>query len=389
MAIDWTKSMRQTYEVYTVDPKTWLNNRLLDTVTGASITRDIASETIVSGSIDYVGELGEEYVRIYLVAEQDGEVERVPLITMLCQTPSTTYNGKYISTQISGYSPLTELAGEYPPIGFTIPRNYPSWMYKNFPGSGRLITHLDKCIVDYTRAYCRAPVNGFALSSTEYDMDDISLNTFTQDYVAGNEDSWSKVIFDLLEKINYKPMVNPLGEISFYKTPEYRKMQPIWTFDDSNSSILGSDISIERDLYNVPNVVELIMTNVKGRVITASAENRDSGSPISIENRGRRVVKRIVNPETYGKLSASATEEDLLSIAEDLLVQASSLVYTVSYTHGYCPIYVGDCVRIKYPNAGIQDERAYVVSQNISCTTGCQVDETAMFTKSYYSRGDK
>lgn len=57
MAIDWTKSMRQTYEVYIVDPSTWLDSKLLDTVTGASITRDITSDTVVSGSIEYVGEI--------------------------------------------------------------------------------------------------------------------------------------------------------------------------------------------------------------------------------------------------------------------------------------------------------------------------------------------
>lgn len=397
MAIDWTRSMKQTYEVYTVDPNTWLNQKLLDTVTGASIARDLSSDTVVSGSIDYVGELNEEYVRIYLVAEQDGEVERIPLITMLCQTPSSDYNGKYMKTTISGYSPLLELEGEYPEIGFTIKRNYPEWAYdidKIPPSMSKkngLNSNLGTLIPSYCRAHCRAPIHDMEPIPNEDpsvpdSLANISLNTLYQDYVVNQDQTWSDLIFTLLKTIGYKCMVNPMGEVSFYKQPEYKKMQPTWTFDDGNSSILSSDISIERDLYNVPNVIELILTNVKGRVLKVVAENTNESSPISINNRGRRVVQRVINPNTYGKISYRLSEEDLKNLAEDLLVQASSLVYTVSYSHGYCPVYVGDCVRINYESAGIHDERAYVISQSISCNTGCMVEETATFVKSFYNK---
>lgn len=381
MAIDWTKSMKQTYEVYTVDPATWLNDKYLDTVTGASITRDISSDTVVSGSIDYVGELNEEYVRVYLVAEQDDEVERVPLITMLCQTPSTEYNGKYTKTSITGYSPIIELEGEYPPIGYTIPKNYPSWLYPTRSDGLRVVTRIDEFITDITRSYCRAPV----ITMTEL-TDVENFNGLYQDYVAGKEDNWFSIVKSMLERVNYKFMVDPMGNISFYKQPQYTQMQPKWTYSYGNSSILTADISIDRDLYNMPNVVELIVTTNAGQTISVAAENHNTGSIMSIENRGRRVVKREIDPAMLGTVSKNIDTESLLDYAKELLVQYSSLAYTVSYSHGYCPVTVGDCVIINYEDAGIHNERAYVISQSIDCTTGCKVNETAMFVRSYYTK---
>ena len=120
--IDWTASMKQTYEFYIVNPISGMNVSKLDKVTGATINRDISSDTQVSGSIEYDGELDEAYVRVYLVAEQGDELEKIPLITMLCQTPSVKFNGKRKTTSITGYSPLLELQNVYPPIGYTIPR---------------------------------------------------------------------------------------------------------------------------------------------------------------------------------------------------------------------------------------------------------------------------
>jgi hypothetical protein len=55
--------------------------------------------------------------------------------------------------------------------------------------------------------------------------------------------------------------------------------------------------------------------------------------------------------------------------------------YSVSYTHGYCPVRVGDCVRLNYSKAGLINIKAKVTSQSIRCSTGCEVSETAVFTK--------
>ena len=67
--------------------------------------------------------------------------------------------------------------------------------------------------------------------------------------------------------------------------------------------------------------------------------------------------------------------------AEQLLRELSTLEYTVSYTHGYCPVRIGDCVRLNYERAGIIDVKAKIISQSIKCEAGCPVTEKAVFTK--------
>ena len=67
--------------------------------------------------------------------------------------------------------------------------------------------------------------------------------------------------------------------------------------------------------------------------------------------------------------------------AEKLLKELSSLEYTVTYTHGYCPVRIGDCVRLNYTRSGLKDVKAKVISQTIDCKSDCLVTEKAVFTK--------
>ena len=63
-----------------------------------------------------------------------------------------------------------------------------------------------------------------------------------------------------------------------------------------------------------------------------------------------------------------------------MLEELSSVEYELSYTHGYCPVRIGDCVRLNYEKAGLKNIKAKVVSQNITCESGCKVTEKAVFT---------
>lgn len=67
-----------------------------------------------------------------------------------------------------------------------------------------------------------------------------------------------------------------------------------------------------------------------------------------------------------------------------MLKELSSIEYTVSYTHGYCPVRVGDCVRLNYEAAGVRNIKAKVISQSIQCIPGCPVTEKAVFTNSLW-----
>ena len=148
-----------------------------------------------------------------------------------------------------------------------------------------------------------------------------------------------------------------------------------WFCTISNSSILYPDIDMKHDLYGIPNVVEVTYSN--GRTsYHARIVNDDPNSPTSTVNRGREIIHREDNPT----LTGTPTEMQIQEYATNLLRSLSSVEYTLTYTHGYCPVRLGDCVRLNYTKAGIVDVKAKVISQSIECVPGCKVTEKAVFT---------
>ena len=67
---DWSSTMKQTFEFYEVDPGTWKNKRILRNVKSCTINRDLSSSTLESASISCEEDLGECYIRVYLVTVQ-------------------------------------------------------------------------------------------------------------------------------------------------------------------------------------------------------------------------------------------------------------------------------------------------------------------------------
>lgn len=347
--IDWTKSMTQTFEFYTVDPLTWKDATPLNHVTSCSINRDEESQTLGSATIDTTEELDECYVRVYLVVGQNGVTEKVALGTYLVQTPSVSYDGKSNSISMDAYTPLIELKEGLPPLGYSILKN----------------TNIMDTAFNICRDHMRAPVVKANNSKTLY-----------SDFVANINDTWATFVNDLVANANYKLDLDEVGRVLFAPVQDIASLQSRWTYTDDNSSILYPDITNERDLYGIPNVVEVIYSGDNGYVFSRIVNN-DENSPISTVNRGREIVYRDSNPN----LSGEPTQEMLDDYATQLLRNLSCLEHKITYSHGYCPVRVGDCVTLDYEKAGIRNTKAKVISQSIKCETGCPVQETAVFTR--------
>lgn len=345
---NWLSTMQQTFEYYVVDPGTWRDVKLLNNVISSTITRDAESETLGSATIDIVDSIGECYVRVYLVTIQNGVREKHPLGTYLVQTPASSYDGRRQGYSMDAYTPLLELKESLPPLGYSIAK--------------------DQNVMDFAyrlvRENARAPV---VKPSCE--------KTLFNNFVANINDTWATFIADLAAVAEHKLTVDEMGRILFAVNQKTEAMQPVWTYNDDNSSILYPDISVNRDLYGIPNVVEVLYANGETYQY-GKAVNDDPNSPTSTVSRGREIVHRVVDPDFYG----APTDEYIQRYAEQLLSEMSSLEYTISYTHGYCPVRVGDCVRLNYKRAGITDVKAKVISQSIKCTPGCPVTEKAVFT---------
>ena len=349
--IDWTSTMQQTYEFYIVDPISWKDTKLIRNVKSCTINRDSTAETLGSASLSMTEIIGECYVRIYLITIQNGVKEKHPLGTYLVQTPSSSYDGRINDITMDAYTPLLELKEKQPPLGFTLEKKT----------NEAIMTAAHRLAQEYSRA----PVVP-AKSTTK----------LTSNFTAGTDDTWLSFISDLAASDKYKLDLDEIGRILFSPIQRIEALQPVCTFDDSNSSILYPEINIEHDIYGIPNVVEV--TCVSGNAVYYSkAVNDDENSPTSIVNRGREITRRVDNPNLAGVTNQSQVDEYAKQVLKDL----STIEYTVTYTHGYRPVRIGDCVQLNYVRAGLRNVKAKVISQSIKCEPGCPVTEKAVFTK--------
>lgn len=345
---NWFESMQQTFEYYIVDPETWMDTRRLTNIKSCSITRDSTVETLGSATIDIEKAIGENYIRAYLVTIQNGITEKTPLGTVLVQTPNISFDGKVSSVSMDAYTPLIELKENKPPLGYFLLKE------ENIMDSAYRLT----------RDHVRAPVTRTNNEKNLY-----------SDFVAQTDDTWLSFLTDLLINAKYSFSLDEMGRIEYMPKQDIASLQPVVEFNDSNSSILYPEITLNRDLYGVPNVVEVLYSK-NNEAYYARVVNDDPNSPTSTIARGREIVYRVSDPDMIG----NPTNNQIQEYAEQLLKEQSSIECTVSYSHGYYPVRVGDCVRLNYVKAGITDIKAKIISQTIKCEPGCPVTEKAVFT---------
>lgn len=346
--VDWLSSMQQTFEYYIVDPATWKDAKKIENVKSCSISRDSDAGTLGSANINITESVGECYVRIYLITIQNGTKERHPLGTFLVQTPSTSFDGKVRNLSMDAYTPLLELKETKPPLGYSVMKG----------------TNIMTIARQLTQENTRAPVVPASCDT----------NLFS-DFVAETDDSWLTFLTDLLLNAKYSYDLDEMGRILFAPEQDTASLQPVWTYNDDNSSILYPNLNMDHDLYGIPNVVEVIYSHGNGYYYSRVV-NDDPNSPTSTVNRGREIIHRVSDPDLIG----DPTENQIDEYANRLLRELSSLEYTITYTHGYCPVRVGDCVRFNYSRADLKNVKAKVISQTIKCEPGCPVTEKAVFT---------
>ena len=346
--IDWHSSMKQTFEFYKVDPNTWKDEKKLDEITSCTIDRDLSAGTIGSATIDCTKELDECYVRIYLIAIQNGYTEKIPLGTYIIQTPSTAFDGKSHTISLDAYSPLIELKDNNPPLGYSLLKG----------------ENIMERVSDLCRENMRAPVVETTSSSNLY-----------SNFVSNLDDTWLSFLSDLMANAKYSFNLDELGRVLFAPEQDVASLQPVWTFNDDDISILYPDMSDKRDLYGIPNVVEVVYSTDSGYLFSRIV-NDDPNSPVSTVVRGREVIYRASNPGFPGE----PTQDQIDEHAKQLLRNLSCLEHTISFKHGYCPVRVGDCVTINYSRAGIKNVNAQIRTQSIECATGCTVNATAVYT---------
>lgn len=346
--IDWAAEMEQDFEFYTVDPISWANKKKLDSVRSCTIKFDASKDTLGSASFDADNLSGENYVRAYLVAIQNGIEEKFPLGTFMVQTPSLKFDGISKTASYECYTPLIELKEKDVPVGYYIAKGT------------NILDEAYKLASDHMRG----PV-----------VDGASDVTIYKNFVAESNDTWLSYLTDFLSNAKYTFGLDELGRTLFMPDQNIESLQPVWTYRDDNSSIIQPDITVKEDFYSVPNVVEVVYTS-SSITYYAEAVNDDPNSITSTVNRGRRIVKRVTNPS----LTGTPMQYMVDNYATDTLKSESVIKAQLNYTHGYNQVRVGDCVMLDYKLAGIDRVKAKVTSQSIKCQAGCPVTETAEFS---------
>lgn len=375
--VDWTKSMQQTFEFYTVDPNNWYDDQKLENIISCDLTHDLTSDKRGNASITVTEPLSECYIRTYLVATQAGYMHKICLGTYLYMTSSDSFDGMKHNITMTGYTPMVELEEKLPPLGFHVV----GITNRKHSGDAPMVTDAIKDIVTtYTRC--------------EIENRTVIQKPLLNDFVAGTNDNFLTVINNILNASSlqqYILTVDEWGTIIVKDKPVLEDAIPTYIYTDDNSSILLPSLDTSDDIYGIPNVVEVLYTGDKRLpAIRVIVKNEDPTSIVSIPSRGREIAKRytITNiAAPVNDYSEAAVRTQVTAQAERLLEAASTINKTISYSHGYCDVKVGDTVLINYERAGVTGIRAKVVSQRISCKPGCQVDEQAVYTKKLWNRG--
>lgn len=350
---DWTKSYGVTFEYWEVDKDTFKDKRQLYNVETAEITRDVDDPTLGDATMtvdEYIDK--ETYIRCYLIAEQppaSGNTERVCLGTFLAQVSELQMDGKVIGRPLELSTPLKELDDDQPPDGYTVRKNTNA-IAAAYDIFSRHHVHVNPCSVS---------------------------KTMPRDVTANDSDTWLTFGRAVLEAVDMEPTLDPYGHVGFAAVKSASALSPVWNYADDEVSIIDSNVNMKLDWHNVPNVVEVVVST-SGDIHKAICTNNDPSSPVSTVSRGRIVKNRVSNPEGV------ATKEQAEAYAARELKKLSNAEREVTYTHGYCPVRIGDGIQFDYTEHEVSF-KAKVVRQVIRCQTDFEVEETARYTEALWN----
>ena len=342
--IDWKRSMQQRFRYYEVDLRTWRDVREISCVSSCEVTRDIEADTIESATLTLVGgSIGETVVRAYMECRQGGPWERFGIGTWMCQTPKRTWRRGVGELEVRAYSPLLAVSDDKPPVLHTV--------RKGADPALQAVNALSNGI---------APVHPCSSSAT-----------LDEDHSCEPGENWLELASEMATAAQMKVMVDEKGMPFLEVDRDASSLASSWTYEDGKDSILLGGIDDQCDWYGLPNVVEVV-AETDDMTYVGTATNNDQLSALSIASRGRRVVERHTDLE-FSTVSQAAVDR----AAQKKLSEAGSVERRLTYEHGYCPVKLGDCVRLISKRHGI-DTKCKVVKQTLSLSTGCRVTEEAV-----------
>ena len=334
MAIDWRRGMQRTYELVRVDAETWTERELVQDLSEASI--DWESDGLrYSASMTTYSALADSYYRLYMLARQGGESQRIALATVRVQTPKRHLTGTAATYDATGYSPLVELDADYPPPGWT--------------ATGNVVQQAAAIVA----AHCHAPCDAVGSSAS------------MEPWTAGDNDTWLDCLEAVLAKASMHVEVDGHGRIHFVADDDPAMLAPVWIYDDAAyglPSILMPDVDEQSDYFDLANKVEVIYSTADG-VLYASAIDEDPKSPTGTVMRGYIKTERETSPE----IDAPVTQAKVDALARQMLEANKHVTHEATFEAAFVPVIApGRCVRLDYTRHGYRAD-ATVESMSMDC----------------------
>lgn len=325
----WSKGYTSAYYATLVDAKTWRDMKRLE-LTAGKISRS-ADELMESADIDITENIGEQWIRIWLEAEQGG-IETVPLFTGLTSTPKRNIDGFRETYNADCYSVLKPIDDILTERGFYVPAEVPA------PNAAARL--LRKGI---------APV----------EVADATLPTLTEAIIAEDGETCLTMARRVLDAINWRIRIDGRGVIKIEPDTDVIALK----IGSNNDDIMELSITDEQDWFSCPNVLRAISGD-----LTAIARDDDPESKLSTVSRGREIWAE------EGSVTLSDTES-LADYAVRRLRELQSPARKVTYTRRYHPdVMVGSILHINYPEINLDGDFC-VTSQSIELTYGCATSE--------------
>lgn len=323
MAFSWNKGYSSSYYMSIVDSTTWRDSGEFK-ITSGSINR-MTDGLRESASIvcDYNSNDIEMWIRIYMIASQEGnESVRIPMFTGLATTPNKDIEGAMVSSSLECYSVL-KAADD---VGLLR-----GWFVSAGSNSGEVLRELLSVIP--------APVvigDGTPTIENNIVSEDGETRLTMVDTILSLMDGW-------------RLKVDGEGTV-FIEQDAYEES---YMFDPTGYDIIEPKIKMAADWFSIPNVFCAIED-----ATSAIARNDDINSPLSVDNRGREVWMI----ESVGGLTE---EESIEEYAKRRLQEEQRLMTSVSYTRRYIPdLFPSDLVLLNYPEQGIVGSY-YILNQSV------------------------
>ena len=336
--IDWTQAYTVDWRLVEVNQDTWASGTSVPYVQSVSISRDCTDDypLLETASIKMDGSverLKPGWYRVEGLFTQNAHMERIPIMTMLCESTKGTRNRNLVSLDVDGLSVLQPakernlLAGTYVPKGANGPK--------------RAAEYLEKCIA--------APV--------------VVHGSFTLDdpLVLDADISYVRAAWTIIDAGGWCMQVHGDGTVHIMEKPS----QPDLSLDQAHASLLRPSVSFDENVESVPNHY----VAVDGSQI-AEAWNDDPESFLSTVSRKRTI-------DMVDRSPIRINGESLNAYANRKLEEESTIVKTYDYDRNWWPdVYPFSTVRGSIPESGLVTDMR-VLSQSFECANGITVSETS------------